>query len=333
MSASHRLVSGCFRTSTPRSYSLTMKLIVLAILAGIALSTSSVESTENEMGTCVEIPDSAPRGVLKKNGTVERKSGRKVRFNSTCKWSEYNLQSFKEITNSSLRTFLQTKLGGIGSSDCVLFYQVENNDGGSPYYPIRIDRQTRFSSCSLYGIVDVDDGGNFKWNPSYREKFEHYLAWCDSKAGVKDEYPEVPRYLSCKHTLMTPTTPSPQVIPTTSVEEVIPPLDEATTPAPQVTPSQEASSTAISTQDIPIQEITPTTPPLDETTTPAPQVTPSRELASTTLSTRAILTQKITSTTTSPIPPRGVTTKKPTKKTRKGLREMFKSLNCFSCVE
>ncbi|KAK5970268.1 hypothetical protein GCK32_011083 [Trichostrongylus colubriformis] len=144
-----------------------MKLIVLAILAGIVFSTSSSGHTDKEMRTSVRITVSTPRGILKKNGTAKRTSGRRVRSNSTCKWSELKLQPFKEITNSSLRIFLQTRTIGIANTDCILFYQVENNEGGSPYYPFRIDHRTRFLKSTDYGILErltlfhtvtVDDG-------------------------------------------------------------------------------------------------------------------------------------------------------------------------------
>ncbi|KAK5973813.1 hypothetical protein GCK32_014016 [Trichostrongylus colubriformis] len=121
-----------------------------SIFVGIALSTSSFEHDDDEMETSTEIPDSAPRGILKKNGTAKKKSGRRLRFDSTCKWSELNLQPFEEISNSSLRTVVKRKFPGIGSTDCILFYQVENSDGGSPYYPFRIDRPARYSIVSVY---------------------------------------------------------------------------------------------------------------------------------------------------------------------------------------
>ncbi|KAK5976076.1 hypothetical protein GCK32_005707 [Trichostrongylus colubriformis] len=219
-----------------------MKLVVLAILVGIVLSTSSFTINSSAEQISQEIPNQPLKSILKKNGTINtirEKPDFRVRFNSTCKWSGITLLQFKEVTNSSVRMFLQEKVEGITDTDCTLYYRVDNSDGERPFLLFRIDRQVPqniLRRSPVYGILSSDDAGNFTWKASRRRQFEHYVAWCDRKDGssVEAQLPQMSRYLSCGQTQVTPSSPQ-WAIPTTHATRVIPTRDfTRTTPAKRV---------------------------------------------------------------------------------------------------
>ncbi|KAK5975983.1 hypothetical protein GCK32_019336 [Trichostrongylus colubriformis] len=121
-----------------------MKLIVIAILVGIVLSTSSFTNNSSVERISQEITDPPLKSILRKTGatnTTREKSDLRVRFNSTCKWSGITMRQFKDITSSSVRMFLQETIKGISDTDCTLYYQVDNIDGEWPFFLFRIDLQ------------------------------------------------------------------------------------------------------------------------------------------------------------------------------------------------
>ncbi|KAK5969850.1 hypothetical protein GCK32_019051 [Trichostrongylus colubriformis] len=216
-----------------------------------------------------------------------------------CIYSEVKLQPFKEITNSSLRSFLLRKLGGIANTDCVQSYQAKIKNDSSPFHVFRINRQTKFlRNFSVCGVVTVNDG-DFMWTACDKTKFENYLMRCESADGPEG-HRQPPPALSCDQT----TTPVPQVNPSDKTAPPKPPRLSLI--------RHDASSTPVSVS--PSDKIPPPKPPRlslihkDAPSTAAPQnptplvVTPT-------------------------IPPRAVANMKST--TRKG---WWKKLNCFSCV-
>ncbi|KAK5968351.1 hypothetical protein GCK32_016931 [Trichostrongylus colubriformis] len=113
---------------------MTMKQILLAILVGIVSIGASFIDTDYEEEL---------------NGVSQHR----IVSNDYCKYSEVKVQPFREITNSSLRSFLLDKLGLIANTDCVQSYQVKTKDDSSPFYVFRIDRQTKFlRSFSVCGV-------------------------------------------------------------------------------------------------------------------------------------------------------------------------------------
>ncbi|KAK5979157.1 hypothetical protein GCK32_010679 [Trichostrongylus colubriformis] len=100
-----------------------MMLILLTTLVAIVFSESSLVNSDNEVN------------------------------NDVCNYSEVKVQPFRDITNSSLRSFLLSKLRGIANNDCVQSYQVQVNDDSNPFHVFRIDRQTRFSQS--YSVCDA----------------------------------------------------------------------------------------------------------------------------------------------------------------------------------
>ncbi|KAK5979578.1 hypothetical protein GCK32_013638 [Trichostrongylus colubriformis] len=126
-----------------------MKLVLLSILIGIVLPTSSSFTNSSSVKrNSQEIPNPPLKGILKKSGTINttrEKSDLRVRFSSTCKWGGLSLQQLRELTNSSVRMLLEGEIEGITDTDCMLVYRVDNKDGGRPFYPFRIDRQVAYS--------------------------------------------------------------------------------------------------------------------------------------------------------------------------------------------
>ncbi|KAK5976073.1 hypothetical protein GCK32_005704 [Trichostrongylus colubriformis] len=144
-----------------------MMLILLAILVGTVPSESSLVNSDYRV------------------------------HNDHCKYSEVKQQPFKEIANSSLRSFLLRKLRGIGDTDCVQSYQVEFNNDSNPFYVFRIDRETRFSrNYTVCGVVTVV-GGDFMWKSCDKSKFKDYLLKCESE---ENRHPQLPPVLSCDRT-------------------------------------------------------------------------------------------------------------------------------------
>ncbi|KAK5977827.1 hypothetical protein GCK32_001935 [Trichostrongylus colubriformis] len=156
-----------------------MKLIVLIILVGFVLSDSSYTEADSDSSYSeddsdssytdddsvnliwTEIPGPTPKSILKKTGSTIKKPGRGVQFAKVCTYGGFKLQRVKELPNLSLRLFLLTLKKEFNSTDCTLSYQVENNDGETPFSVFRIDHQNETSNSSVYGIqkllMDTND--------------------------------------------------------------------------------------------------------------------------------------------------------------------------------